>query len=172
MRTVLRFFGWTAAGVVAGLALALVAPLAFGAKPLTVLSGSMEPTLRTGDVVVSKRVSPTDVRPGDIVTFHDPERGGALVTHRVRAMRVHGRKVDFVTRGDANNASERWTVAADGELGRTVYRVPMVGRLFMLGRSHGVAFILLAIALAALVILEVVAIWRPDDKERSGEAAA
>jgi signal peptidase I len=172
MRSLLRFFGWTAAGVAVGLALALVAPLAFGARPLTVLSGSMEPTLHTGDVVVSKRVSPTRVRPGDIVTFHDPERGGALVTHRVRSMRVHGRKIDFITRGDANNASEHWSVAADGELGRTLYRVPLVGRLFMLGRSHGAAFILLALALAALVILEVVAIWRPDETEQSGEAPA
>jgi hypothetical protein len=43
----------------------------------------------------------------------------------------------------------------------------------MLGRSHGAAFILLAFALAALVILEVIAIWRPDDDpEPSGEAPA
>ncbi|HEY1277469.1 MAG TPA: signal peptidase I [Thermoleophilaceae bacterium] len=164
-----RFLGWTAAGVAVGLALALVAPFAFGARPLTVLSGSMEPNLHVGDVVVVKRVEPRDVRPGQVVTFHDPERGGDLVTHRVRAMHARGGKIDFVTRGDANNASEHWRIAADGELGRAVYRIPAVGRLFVLARSHGAALILLIASLAALAVLELVAIWRP--KETGGATA-
>ena len=82
-------------------------PLAFDARPLTVLSGSMEPTLQTGDVVVAKRVEPGDVRIGDVVTYRSPT--GRLVTHRVRALHQTGERFVFVTKGDANNSTERWT---------------------------------------------------------------
>ena len=52
LRSLLRFAAMTAAGFAIGIGLALALPLAFHARPLVVLSGSMEPTLGTGDVSV------------------------------------------------------------------------------------------------------------------------
>src|SRR3954453_20976374 len=97
-----------ALGFAGGLLLAIALPLAFGARPLVVLSGSMEPTLATGDVVVVKRGGPQQAHVGDVVTFRNPE--GSLVTHRVRSVRRQGHRFALVTKGDANNASERWTM--------------------------------------------------------------
>ena len=45
LRGPLRFVAMTAAGFAIGIGLALALPLAFNARPLVVLSGSMEPTL-------------------------------------------------------------------------------------------------------------------------------
>ena len=53
--------------------LAIAVPLAFGARPYTVLTGSMEPTISPGDVVIDERISPLEARVGDVVTFRDPE---------------------------------------------------------------------------------------------------
>jgi signal peptidase I len=158
-----RFVLWSATGLALGLALALALPLAFHARPLTVLSGSMEPALHVGDVAIAKRIAPLDARPSDIVTFRDPQRHGTLVTHRVRSVRAQGSKVVFVTRGDANNSSERWRIAADGQLSRTLYTIPKVGHAILFARTRTGVFVLLLIPVLLLGIWEIAAIWRQDD---------
>jgi signal peptidase I len=160
VRTVLRFGIFGCAGFIAGIVLALLVPLAFDARPLTVLSGSMEPALRTGDVTVVQRIAPLDARPGDVVTFLDPEHEGRLITHRVRRMHVRGEQVGFVTRGDANNVSERWQVSAGGEISRVVYRIPELGHVLLFARTNRLLPLLFALALAALLVLEIAGIWR------------
>jgi signal peptidase I len=163
LRAPLRFLAMTAAGFAIGIALALAAPLAFDARPLVVLSGSMEPALRTGDVSVVRSIAPLDARPGNIVTFRDPDNAERLITHRVRAMRVQGDAVVFRTRGDANNVSERWRVPANGEIGRVMYRIPKLGWVLSYARSKGLFVVLLGGALALLLVFELTAIWRPEE---------
>src|SRR5215207_2607237 len=163
LRKLLRFPGMTVAGFAIGIAFALAAPLAFDARPLVVLSGSMEPVLHTGDVSVVSSIAPVDARPGDIVTFRDPDNAERLITHRVRAMRVQGDAVVFRTRGDANNVSEHWRVPATGEIGRVMYRIPKLGWVLSYARSKGLFVLLLGGALALLLVFELTAIWRPEE---------
>ena len=165
IRVPLRFAAFTVAGFVLGITLALAVPLAFDARPLAVLSGSMEPALGTGDVSVVRSIAPLDARPGDIVTFRDPDDAERLITHRVRTMHAQGDAVTFVTRGDTNNVSERWRVAASGEIGRVVYRIPELGWVLMYARSKGLFVVLLGGALALLLVLELTAIWRPEGND-------
>lgn len=165
LRPLLRLAASTVAGFVAGIALALALPLAFDARPLAVLSGSMEPVLGTGDVSVVRSIAPLDARPGDIVTFRDPENAERLITHRVRTMHAQGDAVVFVTRGDSNNVSERWRVAASGEIGRVIYRIPELGWVLMYARSKGLFVLLLGGALALLLVLELTAIWRSEGND-------
>jgi signal peptidase I len=123
----------------------------------------MEPALRTGDVSVVRSIAPLDARPGNIVTFRDPDNAERLITHRVRAMRVQGDAVVFRTRGDANNVSERWRVPANGEIGRVMYRIPKLGWVLSYARSKGLFVVLLGGALALLLVFELTAIWRPEE---------
>jgi signal peptidase len=146
-------------GLAGGVLLAIALPLAFGARPLVVLSGSMEPTLATGDVVVVKRVGPQQTRAGDVVTYRNPD--GDLVTHRVRSVRRRGDRFELVTKGDANNAAERWTMDADGELSRAVYRVPMAGRVLAHTSSRQGKLVLIVAPLLLLGGWEIRRIWRP-----------
>lgn len=98
-----------------------------GGKALIVRSGSMAPVIGVGDLVVSRTIEPTEAKVGDIITFTDPTRDDALVTHRVRRVRIDDHQVHFVTKGDANGAVERWTIDSDGTIGRMVFSVPKVG---------------------------------------------
>lgn len=168
MRPALRpariFVLWAAIGLGGGLLLAIAAPLVFEARPLTVLSGSMEPTLHTGDIVVAKRIEPADVRIGDVVTYRAPK--GRLITHRVRGMHRSGERFVFVTKGDANNSTERWTMQAGDELSRSVYRVPMAGHLLAKTGSREGKLALIVLPLLLLAAWEITRIWRP------GEATA
>lgn len=106
---------------------ALGALMASGHRVLIVRSGSMAPAINTGDVVVTRMVDPTRVSVGDVVTFRDPSRSSDLVTHRVVKRRIEGINVSFLTKGDANTGTERWSVDQHGRVGKLAFRIPKVG---------------------------------------------
>lgn len=166
LRGTITFALWALAGAGLALALTLLLPLAFHGRPLTVMSGSMEPAVRTGDVVISMPIAPIDARPGDIVSFNDPDRGRKLVTHRVRSMRQSPGRVEFVTKGDANNSVEKWRVPADGDIGRTVLRLPKLGHALVFARSRTGLLALVLFPLLVLGVLEMASIWRPDARDQ------
>jgi signal peptidase I len=150
----------------------IVAPSLVGGRALTVMSGSMEPALGVGDVVIDSRVSPAEVRVGDIVTFSDPEGTGKLITHRVRRVRIDGGTAHLVTKGDNGNAVERWDVPAGGSLGRVEYRVPLLG-FFVFWLNGPFARIgLIVIPALLLAGFELWRIWRPQRPRRLGDATA
>lgn len=161
LRFALRTLGYGAVGLVLGIVAAIALPLALGQRPYTVLTGSMEPAIGAGDIIVVERISPSEASSGEVVTFSDPAKSGRLITHRVRSSRRRGGQIDFVTKGDANNTVERWRVPADGVISRVRYRVPEVGRLALLTRSREGLVLVVLLPLLLLAIHEVAGIWRP-----------
>lgn len=146
------------------LAAAVVAvPALLGATPLTVLTGSMEPALSPGDVVVVRPVDPAQVRVGDVVTFQPVSGDPALVTHRVVGVTWGGERVaGFTTRGDANGASDDPIVPGQVQ-GRVVYSVPFVGHLTNASWAP-TAVTAVAVALLGYGVVTVVA---PDRSRRA-----
>ncbi len=160
---------WTLLGVGAGVLLSVSLPLAIGYRAFTVMSGSMEPAIHTGDVVVNQRIAPEEARVGDVITYRDPEHPSRLVTHRVRGVRTSGDRVLFVTKGDANNDSQKWTISRDGSIGRVRYRVVRLGYvLFYVNRPIGRFFLILA-PILILSWYEIAAIWRKEPKRKEHE---
>jgi signal peptidase len=159
----LTFLIWAALGLGLGLVAIVTLPSVFGLKSLTVVSGSMEPTIQTGSVVIDEVISPLDARPGDIVTFQDPLRPRQL-THRLQKMRVEGDTAYMVTLGDANDAPERWTVQTDGQIGRVVAHLPKLGYA---RAAIGTRYARLAVlgAVMALGMFLLVDLWRPRKRE-------
>lgn len=113
-----------------GCVAALAGLVATGHKALVVRSGSMSPAIDTGDLVISKVVSPRDVSVGEVVTFTDPGNAARLVTHRVKKVTDEGHRIAFVTKGDANNVSEKWSVAGDGTIGKVQFTIADGGWAF------------------------------------------
>jgi signal peptidase I len=110
--------------IVVWLALAVVVPaVAFGWQPLAIVSGSMSPTIRVGDVVLSAEAD-HPLRPGNVITFADPTRDGQLVTHRIVAVDDEGA---YRTRGDANASADSALVRPEDVVGQGRVLVPMVG---------------------------------------------
>ena len=88
-----------------------------------VLSGSMEPALSPGDVVIVDASGPVGV--GDIITY----RTGDTVptTHRVVGERDGG----YETKGDANDNVDAGLVAPDAVVGRVVITIPLLGHVIL-----------------------------------------
>jgi signal peptidase len=168
VRLAALFVGWIILGTFGGLLLAVGIPNLFHAKSLTVMSGSMEPTIGTGDVVVAQQIPPMDARVGDIVTFRDPLQHDRLITHRVREIHVLQDKVLFVTKGDANTNTEHWVVPVDGTIGRVAFHVPRLGYFMVWIRS---TFGLLLLIVAPTLVLgasELWNLWRPHGAHEPG----
>ena len=148
-------------GIVAGIALLFLASIPAGYREMTVMSGSMEPTLDVGDVVLERHASPTDVRIGDIVTFRDPDDDSVLITHRIRSIRIHDGVADVITKGDANNTVERWSIPTSGTVGVVRADVPRVGFALAWAATRTGRIALVAIPGVLLGLLELMRIWRP-----------
>ncbi len=115
------------ATVIAGALALIVVPKVEGARPLTVLSGSMSGTYDIGDVVVVRPVAVDELGVGDVITFHPAADDPALTTHRIEAITVGSEGRSFVTRGDANNAADLSPVQPGQVVGEVWYSVPLVG---------------------------------------------
>jgi signal peptidase len=157
-----------AAFALAGFALATAAaatvPTLFGFQSFAVLSGSMEPAIGAGDVVVVRTIAPLDAKVGDVVTFRSPEEPGRLLTHRATSIQASGDTVSFVTQGDANTGAERWSIAAGGTIGKVEYRLPKLGYVTnRIGSRFGrIAFLVLPALV--LAVSELRRIWRAEPK--------
>ncbi len=120
-------------------------PALFGYRPAIILTGSMEPSLRRGDLVVFKE-EPA-YREGAVVLYQD---GRQLVTHRVVASGPDW----LMTRGDANNTVDA-PVSCDRVLGAMVLRLQNAGRLAWFVRSPA------GLALSVVALLVVFRRGRP-----------
>lgn len=114
-----------------------------------VLSGSMTPTLRVGDVVFVESGAP---QVGDVITFHAPS--GSLVTHRV----VEVRDASFVTKGDANSANDPREVPADQVVGKLAFKIPAWGLIGMFARTTVGYVVLVLVPGIALITHQVIRI--------------
>lgn len=101
-----------------------VLPLALGWIPTTVMTGSMEPRIHPGDVVVARPVPPGTAAPKHILLVDDPDHEGKLRLHRLVDFTPGG---NLILRGDANAANDSAPVAPNAVHGVAVLRIPLVG---------------------------------------------
>ncbi len=99
-------------------------PSVFGYSPLTVLTGSMEPSIYAGDMVIIKSQSEYSV--GDVVTY-TVNGGQASVTHQIIESYVEGGVRYFITKGTNNNAEDPNPVASSQVVGKVVLVIPDLG---------------------------------------------
>lgn len=112
---------------------------------MTVLSGSMDPSIKTGSVAIIE-TNLTDfknIEKGDIITF---DIGGSLVTHRAVDITEDG----VYTKGDANNARDPWIVTDTNYYGKELFSVPYIGFLVVFIRQHIIVTVLVIIAICLL----------------------
>lgn len=116
--------------VVVGLiAILVVVPRVTGSVPLTVLSGSMEPTIPVGSVVLMKPVDPLAVQPGDVITFQAAPGVKEVITHRVVRFQPDTTPPSFITKGDANTGEDIEPVPVGAVRGEVWFHVPYVGNV-------------------------------------------
>jgi signal peptidase I len=141
--------------VVAGCLFWSALPSLWGWKTTTVMSDSMAPTVRAGDIVVAMPHSDPATLIGRVLLFDDPDHPGLLRLHRLVSLATDGM---LITRGDANATADSSPIAAADVRGVAVMRTPMLGMPYVWAREGRWELILAAAA--AAVALGVVAFGR------------
>jgi signal peptidase I len=108
--------------------------VALGSWPpfATVMSASMDPTIKTGDVVVLKKLD-RNPRVGDIIALSVPDAARRrygyppTVVHRVVSVAPNGA---ITTKGDARPHPDPFTVTRAAVRARVVFTVPAAGQVF------------------------------------------
>lgn len=102
-----------------------------GYKVLSVLSGSMEPAIKTGDVIIVEPLkSDQEIAEGDVITFRAPDSPDMLITHRVVGIvSVNGEPAAYVTKGDNNDSIDLTPVQRSQVVGIQRWRIPYYGYL-------------------------------------------
>lgn len=106
-------------------------PRIFGLEMFVVTSGSMQPGIDPGDVVMVN-VDKGRYEVGDVITFRPREESMLYVTHRVvEVLSGDGADAEYVTKGDANPGRDLEPVTEDHVVGsvRAVY--PFIGRVVL-----------------------------------------
>ena len=130
-------------------------PMPFGYGAAVVLSGSMEPTISEGDLII---VQETDqFKENDIVVFQD---GKLLVVHRIT--NISGERV--LTKGDANQIADEPINVSDVK-GKVLFWIPYVGNVVNILKTP-IGTICVIAAAIALVEVSHLNEKKKDDEER------
>ena len=108
-----------------------------GTLPLIVLTDSMYPDIKSGDLIICKTVDPKDVKVGDVISFYDPaSKGTAVVTHMVIEIIDDKGTLSFRTKGINNNTEDRLPVPAEKVIARyTGVRIAGAGNVAIFMQS-------------------------------------
>jgi signal peptidase len=111
-----------------------------------VYTGSMEPAIPVGSVVVIKPVDPETLKIGDIICFTLTEP--TSITHRIINITDQG----FITKGDANEDPDQWIVKKGNVIGKVIFTIPFIGYLGYFVKTP-IGFILLILLPASVIII-------------------
>lgn len=170
LRRVLHVVGLLALIVVVVPFVVYAFPSVVGADhSFVVLSGSMEPQISPGDVVVVDQ-RPTDaIAEGDVITFVRGE-GQEPVTHRVADVEQRGGTRVFTTKGDANEDVDPQPIPAENVIGEVTLTIPYIGHVIQFAQRPVGFVVLVLLPLGLLGLSEVWAVVRDQSDDAPADA--
>lgn len=120
----------------------------FNFRIFTVISGSMEPKYKIGDVLVSVETDPKDIKVGDVVSYHGEKRDlkDKVVTHQVMSIeKDDAGKYYFHTKGICENCLVEDPVVSENQLyGVVKYKVKTLSAIYkVVGTTAGLFFFII-----------------------------
>ncbi len=139
-------------------------PITGNYKVKIVLSGSMEPEIKTGSIVVIRPADNYGI--GDIITFGKDTKKDIPTTHRIIKTRVVGGKMLYTTKGDANNGPDGKEIRENEIAGKMMFSVPFLGYMIDFAKKPAGFAIIIIIPAIVIVYDEIKKIWKEMRKIR------
>lgn len=115
----------------------------FGCEAYIIKTNSMEPSIKNGDVVITKKVPEEKIQVGDIITF---KQDADIITHRIsRIEEENGKK--YITKGDNNNIEDSSKITYQEIKGKEIIAIPYLGKIINILQNKIVFWIILLIIL-------------------------
>ncbi len=117
-------------------------------QTLLVQSGSMSPTIKTGDLIVIK--PDKNYKAGDIITFNNSKN--QKVTHRIVNIKTENNIQKIYTKGDANKVLDDAYISTSNIIGKVNYQIPYLGKLVFFSKTLP-GLVVLVLFPALLIVL-------------------
>jgi signal peptidase len=124
-------------------------PITGNIKLMIVQSGSMEPAIKMGSIVLVKPVS--DYKVGDVITFGQISKTKAPISHRIYEIKTENGATVYITKGDANDAPDATAIQKREIIGKVLFDVPYLGYAVSFAKKP-LGFALILIIPAAIII--------------------
>lgn len=98
----------------------------FGYELYVVISGSMEPEIKTGSVVISSQKDIKEIKDKDIIVFKIDGQSYPI-THRVIEIFNQNDEIEFQTKGDANNIEDPFIITKEEYKSKVLFFIPYLG---------------------------------------------
>jgi len=154
MKRLLKIIYWVFLGLIVAIALLLIVsvfPITGNYKLMTVQSGSMEPAIKMGGIVMVKPVD--DYKIGDVISFGEMTREKSPTTHRIYDIKVQGGQPSYITKGDANEDPDTKEIQKKDVIGKVLFSVPYVGFAVDFAKKP-MGFALIIIVPAAVIVFD------------------
>ena len=132
-------------------------PVPGNIKVKIVQSGSMEPSIKTGALVVIKPSLAYSV--GEVIMFGEDTKAKVPTTHRIVADEVRGGVFYYTTKGDANEDPDTQTVAQSEVVGRVLFSIPYLGYVLDFAKKPLGFGLLIGVPAAIVIFDEAGNIW-------------
>lgn len=142
-------------------------PSIFEYKMMTVLSGSMDPGIKAGDVIFAKSIDADSVKIGDVITYKTENND--LITHRVTNVKIENKNIYFITKGDSNNVEDSKPVPYSNVVGILAFRIPYGGWVLEFVNSKVGIILFILIPIFILIFGEIKTILSELKKQSAAE---
>lgn len=164
---ILKLLEWVFVALVLGLVL-LTASSALPTKKLfssyVVATGSMEPTIPVGAVVLTRFADPASLQENDVITYEQPNDPNTIIVHRIIRKTSDG-SLGFTTKGDNNDTEDTWLVTPNNVLGKMFFVIPYLGHPISFLKTPAGFAIGIGIPALLLALLQVVKIFQGINEE-------
>lgn len=145
--------------LVFGGAIALLSVQLGGIRAFVVQSASMERTIATGSLAITRALPAENLGTGDIITFIRPDKSREFITHRIVEKFENKGTTVFKTKGDNNNNEDGWLLAEGGVVGKVIFTLPYIGYALSLARTKIGIALLIVVPAVLIIIDEVIAMF-------------
>ena len=126
----------------------------------TILTQSMYPTIKAGDVVITYKEDNNKYNDGDVITFVSEQNGGITITHRVDEVYNVNDSYSYKTKGDNNNAPDNEITSGDNVLGKVVVKIPKVGYIQQFLVNKTVFIVAVVLPCLGIVIYDILKLFK------------
>ena len=111
----------------------------------TILTQSMYPTIKAGDIVITYKEDQNRYNTGDVITFISEKNCGINITHRVQEAFKVNDEYSYKTKGDNNNTADSEITSGKNVLGKVLLKIPKAGYIqqFLVSKTGWIVAVIL-----------------------------
>lgn len=128
----------------------------FGLKVYVIVSESMTPELKVGDIIITKKTESKDLKPNDIIAYQGltGDFKNKIITHKIEYITKEANRYIYYTKGTANNTIDP-AVYEEQIYGKMIYKTLILSYISQVVRTKIGFFLIVLIPIAIMCVIEI-----------------